>query len=372
MKKTRRVFTLLLAFVLMLSSINVFGARHAKRDIALNGIIVNGHIVYSDVEPYIKNSRTYVPIRFIAEELGYDVKWNAKERKVTMNDGETNVELKIGSDKMKVNDRVVQLDAPAEIKDGRTFVPLRAIAEAFGEKVDFSKDYRAVYIGDNPKYNAFYKVVYYYEKQAPVISQYTVNIATYKMNVGGNITRYETITELITVVYEDFYMYRTTGVSSFGVASYKSNASTSTQQASANTTNVPVEMQLKDDKYVASTTDPLVGSWYGPDACLIDGNYTLDTRDYKYIESLGNNRYKIINRVILDKDPNSEYYTIQYGYFDQSTNTLVVEKSVQTYGQTGMFTKGEAYSNPGKFILDKSRTRLYSGEIDSDYYVDKY
>lgn len=371
MKKTRRVFTLFLAFVLMLSSINVFGARHAKRDIALNGIIVNGHIVYSDVEPYIKNSRTYVPIRFIAEELGYDVKWDAKERKVTMNDGETNVELKIGSDKMKVNDRVVQLDAPAEIKDGRTFVPLRAIAEAFGEKVDFSNDYRAVYIGDNPKYNAFYKVVYYYEKQAPVISEYTVNIATYKMNVAGNITRYETITELITVVYEDFYMYRTTGVSNYGVTSYKSNASTSTQQVNVNKSNVPVDMQLKDDKYVQSTTDPLVGSWYGPSGYNDNGN-SLDTRDYKYIESLGNNRYKITNRIILASDSSSEYYTVQYGYFDTSTNSLVVEESVQTYGETGFFVGKNSYAVAGSWVLGNSGTRLYWGKIGSDYYVDKY
>lgn len=368
MKKTRRVFTLFLAFVLMLSSINVFGARHAKRDIALNGIIVNGHIVYSDVEPYIKNSRTYVPIRFIAEELGYDVKWNAKERKVTMNDGETNVELKIGSDKMKVNDRVVQLDAPAEIKDGRTFVPLRAIAEAFGEKVDFSNDYRAVYIGDNPKYNAFYKVVYYYEKQAPVISEYTVNIATYKMNVAGNITRYETITELITVVYEDFYVYRTTGVSNFGVTSYKSNSSTSTQQVNANKSNVPVDKQLKDDKYVKSTSDPLVGSWYGPTTL---GDTDIPISAYVYIQNIGNNRYKLTNRYILDSDSSSEFYTVAYATYYESSNTLVIEDSVQTYGVTGFFLGKNPYSSADIYILDKSRNRLLLEE-DDNYYLDKY
>ncbi|MEM3581403.1 MAG: stalk domain-containing protein, partial [Candidatus Bathyarchaeia archaeon] len=47
----------------------------------------------------------------------------------------TKIVLKIGSDIMTVNGKVVQLDAAPEIKDGRTFLPLRAIAEAFGAQV---------------------------------------------------------------------------------------------------------------------------------------------------------------------------------------------------------------------------------------------
>ena len=42
----------------------------------------------------------------------------------------------------------IELDAPALIKDDRTFVPLRAIAEAFGERVDWDNDKRVVVIGE--------------------------------------------------------------------------------------------------------------------------------------------------------------------------------------------------------------------------------
>ena len=110
MKKTKRYFILFLSLVMLLSTVNVFAVRHEKRDIPLNGIIVNDHIVYSDVYPYIKNSRTYVPIRFIAEELGYDVKWDGVNRKVTMTEGDTTVELKIGSADMTINGKVVKVD----------------------------------------------------------------------------------------------------------------------------------------------------------------------------------------------------------------------------------------------------------------------
>lgn len=378
MKKTKRYFILFLSLVMLLSTVNVFAVRHKERDIPLNGIIVNDHIVYSDVYPYIKNSRTYVPIRFIAEELGYDVKWDGANKKVTMTNEGTTVELTIGSNKMMVNGKAVLLDAPAEIRDDRTFVPLRAIAEAFGEKVDYSSDYKAVYIGDNPKYNAFYKVVYYYEKKETVISEYTINIATYKMDVNGNVTRFGSIKELVNVVYDDFYDYGVSGVSKYGVTTYKTNKTTYTQptvQPKEETvyvkkteSNVVQEKQLKDAYYVISTDDIFVGTWYG--SKKYNGDYAVDM--YTYISSLGNGRYKLTSRIILASDRNSEYFTESYGYYDKSKNALVVEESHKTYGETGFFIGSGSYTTSVVLYPNNSYTRLYSNKVGSSNYMDKY
>ena|GEM_PF-3472593 len=376
MKKTKRYFILFLSLVMLLSTVNVFAVRHKERDIPLNGIIVNDHIVYSDVYPYIKNSRTYVPIRFIAEELGYDVKWDGANKKVTMKSDGTTVELTIGSNKMMVNGKAVLLDAPAEIRDDRTFVPLRAIAEAFGEKVDYSSDYRAVYIGDNPKYNAFYKVVYYYEKKETVISEYTINIATYKMDVNGNVTRFGSIKELVNVVYDDFYDYGVSGVSKYGVTTYKTQyiqPKEEVKYVKAPKTNVAKEKQLKDEYYVVSTDDILVGSWYGPGGYNdYDNGVTYPTDRYTYITSLGNGRYKLTNRVILGSDKNSEYFTEQYGYYDKNKNALVVEKSHSTYGEKGYFEGMNSESLAGEYYLENSYTKLSWKKVGSSYYMDKY
>lgn len=228
MKKIKRILILFLSLLMLLFTTNVFAVRHTNRDIPLNGIIVNDHIVYSDVYPYIKNSRTYVPIRFIAEELGYDVKWDGNNKQVTMTKDSTTVSLKIGSNQMIVNGKSKYLDAPAEIKDDRTFIPLRAVAEAFNEKVDYSSDYKAIYIGNNPTYNKFYKVVYYYEGAKPVISDYTINIVTYQINNGRSITRMGNIHDLIILVIGDFQEYRTTGKSTISsISSYTPSRSTS-------------------------------------------------------------------------------------------------------------------------------------------------
>lgn len=378
MKKTKRCFILFLSFLMLFSTVNVFAVKHKERDIPLNGIIVNNHIVYSDVYPYIKNNRTYVPIRFIAEELGYDVKWDGPNKKVTMTSDGTTVELTIGSNKMMVNGKAVLLDAPAEIRDDRTFVPLRAIAEAFGEKVDYSQDYKAVYIGDNPKYNAFYKVVYYYEKRDTVISEYTINIATYKMDVNGNISRFGTIDELINAVYDDFYDYRVSGVSRYGVTTYKTSYVQPTTQAKEETvyvkkteSNVAQEKQLKDEYYVVSTDDILVGSWYGPGGYDYNGT-TLPTDEYYYITSLGSGRYKVVSRCILRSDKSSQHFTEQYGYYDKNLNALVVEESHKTYGETGLFVGEGSYAYAGTYYLEKNNSRLSWDKVGSSYYMDKY
>lgn len=402
-KNFKKILTLALAIIMLLMPADALAKRHQKRDIPLNGIIVNDHIVFSDVAPYIKNSRTYVPIRFIAEELGFDVKWDAKTKKVSMSDGKSTVELTIGSKTMLVNGKKVKLDDPAEIKDQRTFVPLRAIAEAFGKKVEYSNDYRAVCIGDDVKFNKNYRVVYYYDTIEPVITDYEINIVTYRMIVNGEEKRFETVEELIDVILDDFEQYKLTGKSQYGLKVYKGDqlvnalgkdyytvqleptkrvatredeirwAEEKKKKAEVKyTSEVPEDKQLRDDYYVESAEDILVGSWYGPGGYGDDDGRSYDTDDYIYIESLGGNKYKLTQRVILASDKSSQFFCEQYGYFDETTNTLKVEQSYITYGETGFFAGRESIAFEGIYYLDKENMRLYWGNYGSSKYKDKY
>ncbi len=116
-------------------------------------IWMKGNLIKSDVNPYIYQERTMVPLRVISENLGKEVTWDGDKRSVKIKDEKGNeFSILIGGkfmDDISANvDRKIELDAPALIKDDRTFVPLRAIAEAFGEKVDWDKDKRIVVIGD--------------------------------------------------------------------------------------------------------------------------------------------------------------------------------------------------------------------------------
>lgn len=93
----------------------------------------------ADVKPIIKNNRTLVPVRFIAESLGAKVEWNKNSSTVKVSLGGKNVELVIGSANMKVGADNVALDAPAEVIGNRTFIPLRKLTEALGKKVFYDR-----------------------------------------------------------------------------------------------------------------------------------------------------------------------------------------------------------------------------------------
>lgn len=115
---------------------------------------IKGEIINSDVAPYISEDRTMVPIRVISENLGKVVTWDNDDKKVTIKDEKGNefslvINEKFMEDISSNVYRKIELDVPAVIKDDRTFVPIRAIAEAFGEKVHWDNDKRVVVIGDN-------------------------------------------------------------------------------------------------------------------------------------------------------------------------------------------------------------------------------
>ena len=83
---------------------------------------------FKDVAPAIVGNRTLLPVRAIAEALGADVEWTKATRTVTITlDGEV-VEFSIG-------ELADGMDVPAQIIDNRTMVPVRFVAERLGANV---------------------------------------------------------------------------------------------------------------------------------------------------------------------------------------------------------------------------------------------
>jgi len=99
-----------------------------------------------DAAPYIKNSRTMVPVRFITEGLGANVGWEGTEKKVMINYEGKTIELWIGKTNARVDGSPYILDAAPEIKNSRTFVPIRFIAENFGSQVGWEGTIKEVSI----------------------------------------------------------------------------------------------------------------------------------------------------------------------------------------------------------------------------------
>ncbi|MGN7468646.1 copper amine oxidase N-terminal domain-containing protein [Brevibacillus sp. SAFN-007a] len=110
-------------------------------------------IVFPDQKPLIRDSRTLVPIRPIAETLGFQVDWNEKTRTVTIDKGNDNIRLVISQKIAKRNGQTIHLDVPAQIVNQRTVVPVRFIAEALNYKVDWDPATQTVLIADQAASN---------------------------------------------------------------------------------------------------------------------------------------------------------------------------------------------------------------------------
>ncbi len=102
--------------------------------------LVNGNKKQMDVAPFIDvhSNRTLVPIRFVTEFLGGNVQWDAVTRAVTITANKKVVKIIIGSKTAYVDGKPFELDQPAIIKNSRTFVPLRFIAMALGFNVEWN------------------------------------------------------------------------------------------------------------------------------------------------------------------------------------------------------------------------------------------
>ena len=99
-----------------------------------------------NVSPYIKNDRTMVPLRFIAEELNAKVSYDDETKVVAIKNMNTELTLTVG-EKTYYNDGLKrEMEVVSEVIDGRTFVPVRFISEALNRSVTWLEKEQMVII----------------------------------------------------------------------------------------------------------------------------------------------------------------------------------------------------------------------------------
>ena len=102
-------------------------------------MFVNGKSYEKDAAPVIINDRTLVPIRFVTESLGGEVKWNAETKEVTLVIDGKEIKMTIGKNLEKYG------VAPVIISD-RTFVPVRFVADELGAETEWDDTTKTVTI----------------------------------------------------------------------------------------------------------------------------------------------------------------------------------------------------------------------------------
>lgn len=96
-------------------------------------IDIDGETEELEAAPYLtEGGRTMVPLRALGEALGAEFAWDGEKKQVIYRRGETVLVLTLGSATVLVNGVEQAIDAPPQAVSGRTFVPLRVVTENLG------------------------------------------------------------------------------------------------------------------------------------------------------------------------------------------------------------------------------------------------
>lgn len=150
----KRLFCLILSFVLLMTSLTSFAI--AQENITIK---VNGNTLKLKANPINANGRILIPVAALTKELGITAEWVATTKSViiTQLTNNTTIYLKMGQASALVNGTEVKLECKPQIFKGRAYIPIRFISESLGAKVIWDSKtktinitYEAV-IQENPK-----------------------------------------------------------------------------------------------------------------------------------------------------------------------------------------------------------------------------
>ena len=114
--------------------------RFVVMSIGSNMANVNNSNVSLEAAPIIKSNRTFVPLRVIAEAFGAEVGYDEKTKKVTVkNEGRT-LELTQDDKKLMIDGKEKLMDVAPFVSNARVMVPVRFVAEELGFKVTAIRD----------------------------------------------------------------------------------------------------------------------------------------------------------------------------------------------------------------------------------------
>lgn len=159
--KLRKLISLFIIFAVFISmSLICFGA---DVKISIDGKYVDFN--NSTGAPFIDSAnRTQVPLRVTMESAGCTVLWDSETRTAIVKKDDTVVKVPIGQSYILVNGSKKANDTAAVIKNDRTYLPIRAVLEAFGADVSWNDAERTVVVNmknqsqQNPDSQYAYKI----------------------------------------------------------------------------------------------------------------------------------------------------------------------------------------------------------------------
>ena len=104
------------------------------------------NILGFETPPVIENGSMLVPMRFLFEQMGADVEWNQETQTATATLDNKAVTFSIDNVNARINNKPAKMDVPARLVNGKTMVPLRFLSENMGYDVDWDADSRTAIV----------------------------------------------------------------------------------------------------------------------------------------------------------------------------------------------------------------------------------
>ena len=124
--KLRKLFLTAVAAVAMSTAVYA-----QDINVSLNGNI----IAFPNQKPVVVEGRTLIPLRGVFDNMGYAIDWDGETKTVTLTKDSNTITISIGQASYALNGESHAIDVPAQIINGSTMLPLRAIADATGAEV---------------------------------------------------------------------------------------------------------------------------------------------------------------------------------------------------------------------------------------------
>jgi len=134
-------------------SVSLFSSKVLLADTSDISIQINGQAAAVDPPAKLEKGAVLVPLRGVLEKLHAIVTYNAAKQQIIVQQGGRTLLLGINLPTATLNQIEIPLSAAPKAEDGRTYVPLRSLAELFGYQVQWQGASKTVLISSVPAIN---------------------------------------------------------------------------------------------------------------------------------------------------------------------------------------------------------------------------
>ncbi len=120
----------------IMSAVMCTAAFASEVSVSLNGNIID----FPNQQPTVVDGRTLIPLRGVFDKMGYSIDWDNDTKTATLEKDGKRISVQIGENKIYIDGSPMEIDVPAQLINGSTMLPMRAITDASGTELLWDND----------------------------------------------------------------------------------------------------------------------------------------------------------------------------------------------------------------------------------------